>query len=113
MEDNNKRLNLVSLKDYVDTRFCDLRIMLDERFSHQQRAMDKSSEALGIRLVAMNEFRDQINKERSEYVTRKELELMLDPMKSNLNFNKGRNTTILVLITLGIALASLIVAIIK
>jgi uncharacterized coiled-coil DUF342 family protein len=52
---------MVSLRDYVDTRVASV----IETMSATERSME-------IRLEAMNELRDQINRERGTFITRSE-----------------------------------------
>ena len=42
---------------------------IESRLDAQQRAVDKAEESLTIRLEGMNEFRAQILRERSDYIT--------------------------------------------
>ncbi len=69
-----------ALKDYVDRRFAaneqavdkavgTTALAVDKAFEQNQRAIDKAEEAVEKRLEAMNEFRDQLTNERSNYVS--------------------------------------------
>ena len=58
MEVDANGWTLRSLKEYIDRRFDGL-----------DRAIDKALTALDYRLEAMNQFRQQIERERREYVT--------------------------------------------
>jgi len=51
--------------------------------------LKNASEELGMRLEHMNEFRHQIEQERGEYVTRKEIDLILDPIKKFIYHRSG------------------------
>lgn len=63
----------VPLREYVEARLEELekRIELSDRL--RDTALDKAEAAMLVRLTAMNEFREQLNKERSEYVRRDQL----------------------------------------
>jgi len=57
-------------KSYIDVRLRDAEKRVAAEFAATRVAIDKAEAALGLRLEAMNEFRAQINAERSRYVTR-------------------------------------------
>ena len=52
----------------------------------------KAEDILNIRLEGMNEFRDQINKERATYVSKVELDLRLKNIENNRRYYGDRNT---------------------
>ena len=58
--------DVITMRDYVDTR------MDAHQREHEQieTALRRAEQEMDRRLVAMNELRDQINRERSLYVTR-------------------------------------------
>lgn len=69
-----------ALKNYVDQRFTAAEIAIDKAvastvlavdkaFAQSQRAIDKAEEAVEKRLEGMNEFRQQLNEERANYLT--------------------------------------------
>jgi len=70
-------MNDVSLRDYIDTRFKGIELQITEQsnyvkqhFDLNDKAAQKSEEALLVRLDSMNQFREQINMERGDYVTK-------------------------------------------
>jgi len=75
---------LISLKEYFDIRLKDIMRLLDERFKTQKSALELAEHALTLRLESMNEFREQINKERGTYATKETLTLLLDTFDSRL-----------------------------
>jgi hypothetical protein len=102
---------VVTLKEYINVLILNLEKRLDERNRLQEIALDKAAETLRLRLETMNEFRDQINKERGEYITRKELDLILKPLEKHSSFMEGRDWMIATGITFIIAIGALLWAI--
>lgn len=71
----------ISIRDYIDLRIKNvedkinsLSIYLTQHFELNEKAIKKAEEDMTVRLEGMNEFRSQINSERSNYVTRELLE---------------------------------------
>lgn len=119
----------VTLRDYIESRFE----AIDRRFAEGLAALDKQAaknfeaierstasakEAVDERLLRMNEFREQLNQERGQYVTRIELESIKEKVdrsatrdevgaiKDFMNVSRGRDT---VLLWLGSGLIALLV----
>lgn len=61
-----------AVKAYVDTRFADLLTTMNIRFASIQTAVDKAERATNTRLEGMNEFREQLKDQASQFVTRVE-----------------------------------------
>ncbi len=75
-------LRLDEMQRYVDIRFeaSEKAVALVEklmvtRFTSAEKAVAEAKEAMGIRLDRMNEFREQLASERSDYARRAEVEL--------------------------------------
>ena len=66
-------MNDVPLREYVDARLCELKRIIELNESNHEMAVKLAADALAIRLESMNEFRTQIDRERSTYVTREYL----------------------------------------
>ena len=66
-------MNDVPLREYVDARLCELKRIIDMNESNREMAVKLAADALGLRLESMNEFRTQMERERSTYVTREYL----------------------------------------
>ena len=62
---------------------------VEHRFEIYKETVLTASKVMDERLFHMNEFREQINKERGEYISRKELELMLAPLKEHCYHQAG------------------------
>lgn len=76
-----------------------------------QLAIDKAKEGTDLRLGGMNEFREQQNRERSEFAKREEVALQIKPIIEQLktitdqmNYDKGRDKTVYTIALSGIAL---------
>jgi len=65
--------NIVSLKEYVDTRFC-----------AADRATAIAVQQMERRLESMNEFRDALKDQASRLATRQEMEVALKAMEAEL-----------------------------
>ncbi len=75
----------VSLRDYIDTRIKNVESQIKslsefnaQHFYLNEEAIKKSEQAMTVRLEGMNEFREQINKERSDYVTKETLNVIVE-----------------------------------
>lgn len=99
----------------AEVLFAETEKRVADRFHAQQVALDKAEHALSLRLEAMNEFRDQITRERALYVTRDQLDLSIkvlassiSPLQSSQSFLRGRDAAIIGIIGLlaGIAAAA-------
>ncbi len=71
----------VSLQEYIDIRIKSIERQIEDlsRFTAQhfelsERANEKAKEVMEIRLEGMNEFRSQIDKERTSYATKEMVE---------------------------------------
>jgi CHASE3 domain sensor protein len=67
------RAGYVPLKEYVDARFdavC--------------RAVDKAESTLSARLATMNEFREQLKDQAGTFISRRETEALLEPLRTDL-----------------------------
>jgi hypothetical protein len=110
VEDNGYKTNtIVSLRDYVDTRLLSL-----------EKATESARVAMERRLDGMNEFRDALRDQASLMITRREMMSELDPIKRELQDSRDFRVTLQakasqqsVYITLLIALASLVINIVK
>lgn len=67
------RAGYVPLKEYVDVQFAAV-----------QRAVDKAETTLSVRLGGMNEFRDQLRDQASTFVSRREVESALQPIRDEI-----------------------------
>jgi uncharacterized coiled-coil protein SlyX len=70
----------VPLREYIESRINSLEDKIisqskyiEQHFELNERAIKKAEEAMLVRLETMNEFRAQINKERTDYVTKEAL----------------------------------------
>jgi hypothetical protein len=84
-----------ALKDYVDKRFAaaelavekavkSTELAVDKAFAQNQRAIDKAEQSVDRRLEGMNEFRDQLTKERSAYITTDSFQQFHKSLEDNL-----------------------------
>lgn len=80
-KDNSKN---ISLKDYIDMRFAELNNFLKSKFFSLEQANSLAQDNLNIRLESMNEFRNQMKDQTSNFVTRKEIKLSLDKIEGDI-----------------------------
>ena len=64
------------LCEIAKTRFCELEKRLTGRIESLEKSIDKAESILRERLLEMNEFRAQIQKERTDFTTRRETILL-------------------------------------
>ena len=81
----------VSLRDYIDTKINgveekigDFKKFVAQHFELDDKAKCLANESILTRLETMNDFRAQINKERSDYVTREMLATHLENVDKRL-----------------------------
>jgi hypothetical protein len=98
----------VSLRDYFDERHNDL-----------QRTIDKAESVLNLRLNTMNEFREQLKDQAVKFITRDEILIQLSPMLRDIEYMKrvcniveGKASSLSMLITAGMSLIGLFLAVI-
>lgn len=61
-------MNDISLRDHIDLLIKAEHALNEEKIAALYREIETATSVLNHRLQAMNEFRDQINKERQDYV---------------------------------------------
>jgi len=91
----------ISIKSYFEAMLEALERQMNERLAGMQIAVNKAEAVMNERLAHMNEFRDQINQERSSYVTREFLDLSIRTVSTEVRgladrgqFNSGREWTV-------------------
>ena len=84
-------MSTVRLEKHYDQRFKDLEDKMNMNKAAQAEATRHAAEALEHRLDGMNEFRDQLSKERGQYVTR---ELFGSETQAHANADKETHTDI-------------------
>lgn len=84
-----------SLKQLMDAGFLALHQEMNLRFSAIDRAQDLAARTLEARLEGMNEFREQIQQERGEYVRVSVFENRAAELARRLNFLEKTAWTIL------------------
>lgn len=72
---NNGR---VSLKEYFCQRIDALDVKITTILEMNQEAVDKAEKTVNTRLEGMNEFRNQLSAQATTFVTKKEVELIVD-----------------------------------
>ena len=95
----------VSLRDYIDLRFAEF-----------QRAIDKAEITMTSRLAGMNEFREALRDQASRHVTRADLKVIETEVRSLCKIAdraEGKASQNSVLWTAGIAIASLVMSLIR
>lgn len=89
----------------------------EEKYRLQREAVTTATEILNARLAEMNEFRRQIDVERTKYITREQLDLIMKalssdirPMQDQGHWAKGRNATLLLMASLAGATVSFFIS---
>jgi len=113
---DNTTKNLISLKDYVDFRVEEVKVLLCEKLGALEKATSLAKENMEIRLTGMNEWRGQ-SKDREETFARKEQLISLQITVRDLELWKanlsGRASQTSVLVVSAISIVSLVVGIIS
>ena len=106
--EKNVEANRVMLEKNVEQA----RIALEKNFEEFKRTLEK-------RLETMNEFRESLRDQTGQYVTRKEVELTVDKLSSDIRSlresragTEGAASRLSVYLTMGTAAAALVVAIV-
>src|SRR5438552_3794710 len=73
---------VVTLREFVETRFDELEKRLDQRTQLLMSANERDKSVLNERLKGMNEFRNALRDQAQQFVDRKELELRLKPLEA-------------------------------
>ncbi len=82
----------------VDLRFEAANTAILIRSQAAEKAIDLASEAMNLRLERMNEFREQLQQERGEYIKQSDLSPImqrLDTLEKLSNIAKGRDLGLL------------------
>jgi hypothetical protein len=82
---NFSQSSVVSLKEYFTTLLNERCRIIDQRFAEQDRALQLSRDELERRLEGLNQLRQDVVKDRSEYVTRDVYELNHKVLESRIN----------------------------
>jgi hypothetical protein len=107
---------VVSLKEYIDWRFSEHEKLDEANRKAIADALLKSSLEMERRLLTMNEFREQINRERNTYVTRENFDLRFKPIETNNSYRQGNTAGkewVIGYILAGIAIITSVVAILN
>jgi hypothetical protein len=80
---------------------------INDKFNLNSEAVNKATDVMNERLLRMNEFRDQINRERSDYLTKEMFEALNKPiidrlskLESRSDYERGRDTTLITIVGL-------------
>jgi len=95
--DNNKKWNVASLKEYFERQFNLFENNINLRFESTKEAVLKAELEMNRRLNSMNEFREQLKDQGFTFLTRAEYDLMHKALNE-----KVLNISKLVYIGLGI-----------
>jgi len=67
----------ISLKEYFDSKFNELRDYVDIRFSNVDKATTLANDVLAVRLESMNEFRESLKDQTANFITKSEHENLI------------------------------------
>jgi len=116
MTDREASQVVVTMKEYVDALFDEKQRVFDVRCDESQRAVDKAEKAMCDRLAGMNEFRDQLKDQAARFITRDELNTVINEvgtLRSLADVAKGKASQTALLFTSAIALAGLVISILN
>jgi hypothetical protein len=104
---------IITIKQYIDTRFNDLNEKLQERFKLTDAALLNADKSLQNRLEQLNEFRAQILEERNLYARKDDMNLQLDTLREKVIFaggkTAGKEYMIGLFVAIGLGVAALVV----
>jgi hypothetical protein len=80
--ENNK--NSISLRDYFDNRFTELKNYMDIKFNSIEKSTCLAQENLNARLENMNEFRNSLKDQTANFITRTEHESLIQKYDSDI-----------------------------
>jgi hypothetical protein len=110
----------VSLRDFLQSQIDNLARLVEVQRISSDEKVDTATKALDQRLEGMNEFRTQINSERHTYVTRSEIDLMMEKVMAELRPTQDRSVWLTggmaalgVVLAIGLAVAAMLVNIFK
>jgi len=77
MVDEKTNQNRISTKEYIDLRINNVETLIKgqmdfnkQHFELNEKAIGKAEASMLVRLESMNQFREQINSERANYITK-------------------------------------------
>ena len=76
--EEERRLNVISIKEYVDLRFEQIEKNTKMALESVDRSTDKAVQQLDKRLEGMNEFRQQLNDQTRNFITKSEHENLVE-----------------------------------
>lgn len=87
MEDFNGKLNVVSLKDYIETIVGSLEKNYNSRLDQMDRAVTKAERTTEKRFEGVNEFRAALQDLTRSFIPRPEIEAMFKNLSSKVEDN--------------------------
>ena len=84
MTQNNDKNRNITFKEYFDTRFNELKNYMDIKFTSIEKSTCLAQENLNSRLENMNEFRNSMKDQASQYITRMEHETLISKYDSDI-----------------------------
>ncbi|HEV8573107.1 MAG TPA: hypothetical protein VGR43_00215 [Dehalococcoidia bacterium] len=82
----------VTLRDYVERIFDEKQKALELAFKAQQEALALASRTLELRLEKLNELRQEVTQDRSNYITRIQYEAEVGALEKKINQAEGALT---------------------
>jgi len=76
----------ISLKEYFDNRFLDLKEYMDLKFNNIEKSTCLAQDNLNARLESMNEFRNSMKDQASNFITRNEHELLITKIDTDVKY---------------------------
>ena len=95
MDRNTKQSNKdVSLKEYFDSRFTELKNYMDVKFNSIEKSTCLAQDNLNARLENMNEFRNSLKDQTAQYITKAELETIKARYDSDIRVLRETNAEV-------------------
>jgi hypothetical protein len=108
----------ISLKEYFDGRFKEMRDYMDTKFKSLDVANDLARENLNVRLESMNEFRASMKDQTMNFITRVEHDALITKYDADIRYlrdceskNEGKASQQSVNVTMVIAVIGAVTAV--
>jgi len=85
--------SMVTLKEHIERLLDERCRVIDQRFEEQDRALDLARAEMERRLEGLNQLRQDVTKDRAEYVTRDVFELRVAPLEKSVTQLETRMIT--------------------
>lgn len=110
----------ISIKEYFESKFIELKNYMDVKFENIEKSTRFAQDNLNTRLEGMNEFRNSMKDQATQYITRAEHDALITKIDSDVRYlreataeAKGKATQQSVSIAYIISFIGLLVAVVS